>query len=122
MIKLKYVAVFPILVSLCACTPKEDPNSGIENSDFDIFCDQFTRLVNADDYSELTAQERALKLDAFLTEKLPPSSNAYQAWMAIQNAAADQRSMLYKDAARSAGHSDWSCLAVEQYGSQVGSH
>lgn len=120
--KFKHIALVPILASLCACTPKGNSNSDTSNNDFDIFCDQFTKLVNSDDYSELTTEERAMKLDSFLTEQLPLSSNAYQAWMAIRNAAADQRSMLYKNAAKSAGLSDWSCSAIEQYASQVGSH
>lgn len=122
--KTKHPAILPILATaiIFVYTPKDRSVSIAENSDFDIFCDQFTQLVEEGDYSELTAQERALKLDTFLTRELLPSSNAYQAWAAIRNAAPDQRSMLYRDAAKSAGYEDWECPAVEAYGSQVGSH
>lgn len=120
--KIKYLAALPILMAVYACAPKGNQGTSAQNSDFDVFCDQFTTLVNADNYSELTAVERSAELDSLLSGKLPASSNAYQAWAAIRNAPPAQRSMLYKDAAKSAGFADWNCFAIAEHGNQVGSH
>ena len=116
---MKYAAASAILTAVYACTPKDSIG---EASDFDQFCGQFTELTQSENYAELTAQERAAQLDALLLQKLPTSSNAYQAWTAIQNATPTQRPALYKDAAESAGMKNWKCPAVEKYGSQIGSH
>ncbi|SHG28593.1 hypothetical protein SAMN04487965_3691 [Microbulbifer donghaiensis] len=93
-----------------------------ENRNFEIFCEQFANLVKAESYPTMTAQERAEKLDSLLIERIPVSSNAYQAWAAIRNAAPSQRSSLYESATISVGIKDWNCPAVEERSSQVGSN
>lgn len=111
-----------VAVLVTACTPKDKVEAASNASDFDLFCSQFTEFTQSENYAELTAQERAARLDALLLEKLPATSNAYQAWAAIQNATPAQRPALYKDAAKSTGMKSWDCPAVERHGHLIGSY
>lgn len=104
---------------LSACSPEKQ--SIAVKSDFDVFCEQFTLLTESADFSSLTGEDRAIKLDSMLSGKLEPSTNAYIAWTAIRNSPPSERYFLYKDAAASIGAGNWKCPAVEQYGHEVGS-
>lgn len=110
------------LISVSACSPNSKKVSATDNGDFDLFCEQFTNLVNSEDYSQLTPKERSAKLDAIVINGLPTPSNAQQAWAAIKYAEASQRSALYQDAAKSAGIDHWECPALNDHASEVGAN
>lgn len=120
--RIKFSPALLALILVSGCNPNNKEVSGTDTADFNQFCEQFTNLVNSDDYSLLTPQERSTKLDALLTNDLSTSSNAHQAWSAIKYAEASQRSALYKDAAKSAGDTDWDCPAVNKHASEVGAN
>jgi hypothetical protein len=109
------------LLVLSACSEDENKQSVTAKTDFDLLCEQFTILTESAGFSSLTSEERASKLDAMLTEKLEPSSNAYIAWTAIRNGPPSERYFLYKDAAASTGYEDWTCPAAKLHGSEIGS-
>ena len=109
------------LLVLSACSADENKLIVAAKTDFDLFCEQLTMVTESADFSSLTSEERASQLDAVLTEKLEPSSNAYMAWAAIRNGTPSERYFLYKDAAASTGYENWACPAVKLHGSEIGS-
>lgn len=119
MIRVIYACVF--LLMLAACSDEDEKLSLAAKKDFDLFCEQFTIMTNTSDFSLLTSEQRAAKLDVMLIEKIEQSGNAYIAWTAIRNGPPPERYSLYKDAAASAGYTDWKCPAAESHGSDVGS-
>ncbi len=52
---------------------------------------------------------RAARFTEGLKTKLDSKSNAYIAWLAIQNAPPDQRYNLFREAASSVGEKNWKC-------------
>jgi hypothetical protein len=110
-----------IAISVSACSPGKDSEAQTINNDFDVFCEQFTLLTESAEFSQLSSEDRASRLDTKLSGALAPSANAYIAWTAIRNGPPSERYFLYKDAASSAGHNHWECPAVKQHGHEVGS-
>lgn len=120
MMKYLCLSVF-FLLALSGCSADENKQTVTAKTDFDLFCEQFTMVTESAGFSSSTSEERASTLDAMLTEKLEPSSNAYIAWTAIRNGPPSERYSLYKDAAASTGYGDWACPAVKLHGSEIGS-
>lgn len=110
------------LIVVSGCDSDSTKVSQTENGDFKQFCEQFTNLVNSDDYSQLSPQERSVKLDALVANGVATSSNAQQAWSAIKYAEASQRVTLYHEAAKSAGLDNWDCPSVNEHASEVGAN
>lgn len=115
MIKLAFILLLNIV--LIACT--SDKNR--EAQDFGLLCDQFTALLKADGYTNMTSEKRADVLEEMLVEVLAPTSNAYIAWTAIRYATPSARAALFDEAAHSSGYKDWGCSAINEHGHEVGS-
>ena len=120
MIKHFCLSVF-LFVVVSACSAGSNKQVVAAKTDFDFFCEQFTIVTESADFSSLTSEDRASKLDALLIEKLESSSNAYIAWTVIRNGSPSERYFLYKDAAASTGYEDWECPAAKLHGSEIGS-
>lgn len=110
-----------ITLILLSCSAEKDQEKAVAQDDFEIFCEQFTQLAESADFSQLTSEERATRLESQLASHLAPTTNAYIAWTAIRNGPASERYFLYKDAALSTGQKNWDCPAVKLHGLNVGS-
>lgn len=110
-----------IAVSVSACSPGKNSEVPTSKNDFDVFCEHFALLTESPDFSLLSSEDRASRLDTKLSGALAPSANAYIAWKAIRNGPPSERYLLYKEAASSAGYNHWECPAAKQHGHEVGS-
>ena len=106
--------LFAVLIQLSACSPK--------SSSFTTLCRNFDKLVDLNNYTQMTSEERNTWLLNKSLETLSTSDMALQAWNAIANATASERYQLYKDAALSTGLEDWNCDSMKLAAHEVGAN
>lgn len=119
------IKIFPLILSIAivsACGQRDTQEADSKPNEFDVFCEQFTKLTLKKEFEDLTPEERSTLLDQEFSTKVSRDSNAYIAWSAIRSATPSDRAQLYHDAAKSAGSNDWECAAVNNFAAQVGSN
>ncbi len=117
----KSACLLPLLLTLSACSPKDDQQQHLSEAGFDILCEHFAKLTQAKDYQTLSSEERGAKLESMLAKSLEPATEAYMTWTAVRNAPPTERYHLYKEAATSTGYTNWTCPAIEHQAHEVGS-
>lgn len=115
------VLLLGLTAGLISCSADKPQESKRGVNEFEILCAEFTELVDSENYANLNEEQRAVRLDKMLANKLSVESNAYIAWTAIRNATPAARQALYSEAARSLGYDNWSCPAISSHADQVGS-
>lgn len=116
-----FLSLFLILLLASCSKAEQDVQLTEKNKQFDIFCDQFSKLTQAADYSELSSEDRAERLENMLAAHMQKTSDAYIAWTAIRNGPPAERYFLFDEAANSIGYQTWDCPAIKQHGHEVGS-
>lgn len=114
-------SILLISIFVFGCNTKTREAKESEN-DFDILCLEFLDISKTQNFSSLSPEQRAEKLDEKLEKSLKSDSAARLAWQAIQNAPPSERSNLFVIASKDSGLQDWHCDAIEKYASEIGSN